>query len=99
MLTFQSFWDKCLYDGVYELARETKTYSFSANVDGALSAISSSYKATNTGFELVLYESCGLGNGSQANNPLLQELPDPITKATWDHYVTIALKDATAIGY
>jgi hypothetical protein len=51
------------------LPGETKTYSFSANVDGALSAISSTYKATNSGFELVLYESCGLGNGSQANNP------------------------------
>jgi MoCo/4Fe-4S cofactor protein with predicted Tat translocation signal len=97
-IDFQSFWDKCLYDGVYELPGETKTYSFSANVDGALSAISSTYKATNSGFELVIYESCGLGNGSQANNPLLQELPDPITKATWDHYVTIALKDATELG-
>jgi MoCo/4Fe-4S cofactor protein with predicted Tat translocation signal len=95
---FQSFWDKCLYDGVYELPEETKTYSFSANVDGALSTISSTYKATNSGFELALYESCGLGNGSQANNPLLQELPDPITKATWDHYVTISLKDANELG-
>ncbi|MBA4144579.1 MAG: molybdopterin oxidoreductase, partial [Cytophaga sp.] len=40
----------------------------------------------------------GVGNGSQANNPLLQELPDPITKATWDHYVTISQKDAKELG-
>ncbi|HPW64139.1 MAG TPA: TAT-variant-translocated molybdopterin oxidoreductase, partial [Cyclobacteriaceae bacterium] len=97
-LDFQSFWDKCLYDGVYELSGESASYSFTGNIEAALSAVASTYKATNSGFELVIYESCGVGNGSQANNPLLQELPDPITKATWDHYVTIALKDATELG-
>lgn len=93
---FQTFWDKCLYDGVYELASEAKTFAFAGNVDGALSALSS-VKAGGE-FELVVYESYAVGNGTQANNPLLQELPDPITKATWDHYVTISLKDATAKG-
>ena len=47
---------------------------------------------------MVIFEGYGVGNGTQANNPLLQELPDPITKATWDHYVTISQKDATAKG-
>ncbi|MBX2896132.1 MAG: TAT-variant-translocated molybdopterin oxidoreductase [Cyclobacteriaceae bacterium] len=97
-LDFQSFWDKCLYDGVFELPASTQAYSFNGNVDSALSAIASTYKASNSGFELVIYETCGLGTGSQANNPLLQELPDPITKATWDHYVTISLKDAETLG-
>jgi len=93
---FQTFWDKCLYDGVYEVASEAKTFAFAGNVDAALSAISSVKGGGQ--FELVIYESYGVGNGSQANNPLLQELPDPITKATWDHYVTISLKDATTLG-
>jgi len=97
-LDFQAFWDKSLYDGVLDLGSAPATYSFAGNVEGALSAISSTYKATNTGLELTIYESYGVGNGSQANNPLLQELPDPITKATWDHYITIALKDAIALG-
>jgi molybdopterin-containing oxidoreductase family iron-sulfur binding subunit len=95
---FQEFWDKCLYDGVYEVASEEKTFEFSGNADAAISAINSSYKANSTGLELVIYETYALGNGSQANNPLLQELPDPITKATWDHYVTISQKDATQLG-
>jgi MoCo/4Fe-4S cofactor protein with predicted Tat translocation signal len=93
---FQAFWDKCLYDGVYEVASEAKTFTFAGNVDAALAAVSS-VKAGGE-FELVIFEGYGVGNGSQANNPLLQELPDPITKATWDHYVTISLKDATAKG-
>ncbi len=95
-LDFQSFWDKCLYDGVYEVASEAKTFAFAGNVDAALSAVSSVKGGGQ--FELAIYDSIGIGNGSQANNPLLQELPDPITKATWDHYVTISLKDATALG-
>ena len=51
------------------------------------------------GIELVIYESGNIGNGSQANNPLLQELPDPITKAVWDHYVTVSPKDAKDIDF
>ena len=93
---FQSFWDKSLYDGVYELASESKAITFTGNVEAALSALTS-VKAAGE-FELVIYESLGVGNGSHANNPLLQELPDPITKATWDHYVTISAKDAAAKG-
>lgn len=100
VLDFQSFWDKCLYDGVYEVtSTESAAPSFNQGaVDSAASAVAAAYKASNNGFELVVYESSVMGSGSQANNPLLQELPDPITKATWDHYVTISLKDATALG-
>jgi molybdopterin-containing oxidoreductase family iron-sulfur binding subunit len=92
---FQAFWDKCLYDGVFEIASEPKVFTYAGNTESALSAISS---AKSGDFELVVYESYSVGNGSQANNPLLQELPDPITKAAWDHYVTISLKDAKNLG-
>ncbi|MGQ0828395.1 MAG: 4Fe-4S dicluster domain-containing protein, partial [Bacteroidota bacterium] len=44
-------------------------------------------------FELAIYEKTGIGNGTQANNPWLQELPDPITKITWDNYVTMSPLD------
>jgi MoCo/4Fe-4S cofactor protein with predicted Tat translocation signal len=91
---FQSFWDRCLYDGVLEFPAEAKSVSFAGDVNAAASSISSAYKASNNGFEVVIYESYGVGNGSQANNPLLQELPDPITKAVWDHYITVAQSDA-----
>jgi molybdopterin-containing oxidoreductase family iron-sulfur binding subunit len=35
-------------------------------------------------FELVLYTKTGMGDGQQANNPWLQEFPDPITRVSWD---------------
>jgi molybdopterin-containing oxidoreductase family iron-sulfur binding subunit len=94
-MDFQSFWDKCLYDGVLEFPSESAALTFKGDVNAAASTFTS---AQTGGFELVIYESYGVGNGSQANNPLLQELPDPITKAVWDHYVTISLSDATTLG-
>ncbi len=39
--------------------------------------------------EVVLYQKISIGSGNQANNPWLQELPDPITKVTWDNYVVM----------
>jgi len=98
-LDFQSFWDKCLYDGVLEITgADAASATFAGDVNAAATGINASYQASNTGFELALYESYAVGNGSQANNPLLQELPDPITKAVWDHYATISQKDAEALG-
>ena len=44
-------------------------------------------------FEIALYEKVAIGNGNQANNPWLQELPDPISKITWDNYVTMSPAD------
>lgn len=40
--------------------------------------------------EVVLYQKVSVGNGSQANNPWLQELPDPISKVTWDNYAMVS---------
>ena len=39
-----------------------------------------------------------IGTGKDANNPWLQELPDPITKATWDNYAIISYAMAKELG-
>ncbi|MGL5892120.1 MAG: TAT-variant-translocated molybdopterin oxidoreductase [Bacteroidia bacterium] len=40
-------------------------------------------------FEVVFYQKTSIGNGNQAGNPWLQEMPDPISKITWDNYITM----------
>ena len=50
-------------------------------------------------YEVALYESVALGDGSQANNPFLQELPDPLTKCTWDNLLCVSPKAAAAAGW
>ncbi len=98
-IDFDSWWDKRLYDGVYEASSGTDgAVSFKGDVSAAAAAIAG--RPDNKGsMELVVYESFGVGDGSQANNPLLQELPDPITKVVWDHPITISQKDAAALGF
>ncbi|WP_185877928.1 4Fe-4S dicluster domain-containing protein [Blattabacterium cuenoti] len=44
--------------------------------------------------ELRLYTKIGIGDGSQYNNPWIQEFPDPITRTTWGNYLTISYDDA-----
>lgn len=99
-MEYDAFWNKCLYDGVYEKPGDAAaaSVSFTGDVAAAANAIVSSSKP-GSGFELVIYESGNVGNGSQANNPLLQELPDPVTKVVWDHYVTVSPKDAKEITF
>ena len=48
--------------------------------------------------ELTVYPKISLGDGAQANNPWLQELPDPITRTSWDNYLLISRIDAEALG-
>jgi len=50
--------------------------------------------ATSKGMELTLYTKVGMGDGQQANNPWLQEFPDPITRTSWDNYLTVSAADA-----
>jgi molybdopterin-containing oxidoreductase family iron-sulfur binding subunit len=45
-------------------------------------------------FEVVLYQKVTMGIGAQANNPWLQEVPDPVTKADWDNYAVVSPKFA-----
>ncbi|MBL7884577.1 MAG: 4Fe-4S dicluster domain-containing protein, partial [Bacteroidia bacterium] len=65
-----------------------------------LNDAASKINATKGGeLELALYEKVGIGNGNQANNPWLQELPDPISKITWDNYVTMSPAEMAKKGY
>lgn len=54
--------------------------------------------AKSAGMELSLYTKTGMGDGQQANNPWLQEFPDPITRTTWDNYLTVSRADAEQLG-
>jgi molybdopterin-containing oxidoreductase family iron-sulfur binding subunit len=58
---------------------------------GSIATAATALSAVKPGkIELVLYENVTIGAGQQANNPWLQETPDPITKATWDNYAIIS---------
>lgn len=75
----------------YATALQTGFVDKTTGVGG--SALSSNLNLTPTksskGLEVIFYEKIGTGDGNLANNPFLQEMPDPISKATWDNYVLV----------
>jgi len=90
-VTVGSSWNKVLHDGVY-VGAIPNIGAGSADYSAAATALAKS-KAVQ-GLELVLYTKTGLGDGQQANNPWLQEFPDPITRVSWDNYLTVSNADA-----
>lgn len=89
-LSFESFWNAKLHDGVFESGRkETVAVAYTADaVNEVLASLAGKTMADS--IDLVLYTNVGVGTGKHANNPWLQELPDPVTKACWDNYVMIS---------
>ena len=65
----------------------TSTYN-NGSVATAMSAAGSQQKGGQ--YELALYQKVGIGAGQGASNPWLQEMPDPVTKVTWDNYVVVS---------
>lgn len=49
--------------------------------------------------ELLVYASPVMGTGSMANNPWIQETPDPITKLTWGHAVLVSMEKAKQLKF
>ncbi len=100
-------WGQTLQDGVYAAALDIDDEAVVAslvieedetvNVLPIATALRSLANATSDGMELTLYSKIGMGDGRQANNPWLQEFPDPITRVSWDNYVTISKADAEAM--
>ena len=85
-------WNKSLHDGYFNLNESPiKVKRFTDNSTSVT-------KKNNESIELEIYETVALGDGRQANNPWLQELPDPITRACWDNYLTISASTADKLG-
>jgi molybdopterin-containing oxidoreductase family iron-sulfur binding subunit len=91
--------DKALQDGITVPTTPTTGGGGSYGGGGlaeATAAINAGRKTS--GDELVLYQKVSIGTGAQAGNPWLQELPDPVTKATWDNYAMISVSKAKELG-
>ena len=92
-------WSKVLHDGIYEPG-----VSVASNVPQntglaeAVSSITKNYKANSEKMELAIYEKVTMGTGSQANNPYLQECPEPVSKACWGNYAMVSLATAKKLG-
>ena len=92
-----SGFDKAIQNGVIEPETEIIGGSYSGSVADAIAKILSVKPVS--GFELIVYENVGIGRGaSWSNNAWLQEMPDPVTKCTWDNYLCMSPAKAKELG-
>ncbi|WP_417427930.1 TAT-variant-translocated molybdopterin oxidoreductase [Halpernia sp.] len=87
--------NKGLYGGFNEVEGGTGLSYSGGNAAQAIVELSN-FKSSK--LELVLYTKASIGDGAQGNNPWLQELPDGISRLSWDNYLTISPKDAKDLG-
>ncbi len=93
---FTAFWDEALRRGAVSIAAAAAPAA--AFQTGELARLKSARRSTGDGFEFVPYPSVALGDGRQANNPWLQELPDPVSKVSWGNVASFAQADAQRLG-
>jgi len=87
---FEDFWLETLQKGYAgDISKGSSARSFKVE---AFTAIKPA--AAASGYELVLYPTSQMGDGSLNNVAWLHELPDPITKIVWDNYVMVSLATA-----
>jgi molybdopterin-containing oxidoreductase family iron-sulfur binding subunit len=83
---FDLFWVSVLRNGFFETS-ETEKLRISADMD----FMKLPEKSESEEFmELQLVIPLGISSGYHSNNPWLQELPDPISRVTWDNYASVS---------
>jgi MoCo/4Fe-4S cofactor protein with predicted Tat translocation signal len=99
---FQTAWSRFLHDGFasHVQPRDQAAPSFNSNAAGPL--VQNSWilppAPTPESPEIALTASYAMDDGRYANNGWLQELPDPITKLTWDNAALISPAFARKLG-
>lgn len=86
-------WTKVLQDGVVK-PTSVAAGAASMNIAAGASLPMATY---STGMTVLAAPSLALYDGKLANNGWLQELPDPVTKVTWDNVALMSPKTAVSL--
>jgi molybdopterin-containing oxidoreductase family iron-sulfur binding subunit len=103
---FDKKWNRVLHDGLLagselpEVAPQTTAQPFAelARLIGGSASASPPEASAKAGLEIVFLPSPALHDGRYANDAWLQELPDPLTKLTWDNPALLSPKTAETLG-
>lgn len=87
--SFQSFWDNVLHDGVFSVTQAPRTVTFAGSVSETASKIK---KPASAELEISFYETVNVGAGQYADNPWLQEMPDPVMRTVWGNHLAIPIE-------
>ncbi len=90
-------WSRFLYFGFHQ--NETTPSFQGALNSAAISSVAIKAVAPSANsLEVIFYRDSKVDDGRYANNGWMQELPDPVTKITWDNAVLVSRKTARELG-
>jgi molybdopterin-containing oxidoreductase family iron-sulfur binding subunit len=90
-LTFNEYWNNAVHNSC---ADEDTIVPVEVQYIGDVSSAAKDIASIKGGeLEVQLYTKTSIGDGTMAGNPWLQEMPDSITKVTWDNYFTMNPSD------
>lgn len=95
---FISKWKDQLRLGYHRTTSFGSGGDFTAKYSGAAAILKAVNLSKSNEVELFSFESVAMGVGRNANNAFLQELPDPISKVTWENYAAISVGLAKKLG-
>ncbi len=97
---FEHSWKKLLHEGVLEnsASKPVGTKMKPAEIAKALNGRSPAEVPSAHSLEINFVASPALFDGRFANNGWLQELPDSVSKLSWDNAVLMSLQTAQALG-
>ena len=94
-LPFDSFWDQTLHDGRADV--EPLPVRHDAMDRTAARPPQQPAPRREGSFVLELYPSLAVFDGRHAHNPWLLEMPDPITKSTWENFASLGTEAAARL--
>jgi molybdopterin-containing oxidoreductase family iron-sulfur binding subunit len=94
---FETGWEKAIHDGMVAGTAAPKE-SPALRADALSAAIDKErFDAAPPGLELQVIPDYRIWDGRFANNVWLQEMPDPVTKATWENAALLSAKTAAEL--
>ena len=92
-------WKKFLFNGFLAEFCTSKPVDGKFSIDKCIAAGYRRFAAPSANnLEVIFYRDAKMDDGRYANNGWMQELPDPITKMTWDNAVLVSRKTARELG-
>lgn len=82
---FGTYWGMAVHNSAVSMPVPAVTLAFN---EAAMGGVASKLPKGGD-LEVILYQKSAIGTGELAGNPWLQEMPDPISKVTWDNYITM----------
>ena len=93
----EEFWKRFLFNGFWpNVTASSGTYNWTFR--GTLPQIKTASAPSAQNLEVIFYRDAKMDDGRYANNGWMQELPDPITKLTWDNAVLVSRRTAHELG-